>query len=115
MAMKPTNEMVKYLDLAKEAKEDKKEVYEYGSGKRDKLPVIASVLAQAGMKEQANKIQNALEHPLSPKELDIGGRELAQLGFRGPEIGQAMGSALEAIHSGTITNTYDDISRFLQS
>ena len=113
-AMKPTNEMVKYLSLAKEAKENRKEVYEYASGQRDRLPIIAIVLRQAGMEEQADKIEKALEHPLSAKELDIGGRELTQMGLRGPEIGQAMRSALEAIHAGKLNNTYDEIARFLQ-
>ena len=67
------------------------------------------------MKEQADKIEKALEHPLSAKELDIGGRELTQMGLRGPEIGQAMRSALEAIHAGELNNTYDEIARFLQA
>lgn len=114
-AMRPTNEMVKYLSLAKEAKESKKEVYEYAAGERERLPIIANVLKQTGMTGQATKIEKALEHPLSPKELDIDGRELTRMGLKGPEIGQAMRSALEAVHSGRINNTFDEIIGFLEA
>ena len=111
--MRPTNEMVQYLELAQEAAEDTKEVYEYGGGQRGRLPLIASVLRQAGMTQQADKIEEALQFPLSPKELDINGREMMELGFRGQQIGDAFRKVLAAIHNRQLDNTYNDIVGFI--
>ena len=111
--MRPTNEMVQYLELAQEAAEDTKEVYQYAAGQREKIPLIVSVLRQVGMTQQADKIEEALQLPLSPKELDINGREMMELGLRGQQIGDAVRKILAAIHNRQLDNTYDDIVGFI--
>ena len=111
--MRPTNEMVQYLELAQEAAEDTKEVYEYAAGQREKIPLIVSVLRQVGMTQQADKIEEALQLPLSPKELDINGREMMELGLRGQQIGDAVREILAAIHNRQLDNTYNDIVGFI--
>ena len=111
--MRPTNEMVQYLELAREAAEDTKEVYQYAEGQQKRLPLIANVLRQVGMTQQADKIEEALQFPLSPKELDISGGEMMELGFEGQQIGDAFKKILAAIHNRQLDNTYDDIVGFI--
>ena len=62
---------------------------------------------------KADKIEEALPFPLSPKELDINGREMMELGFRGQQIGNAFRKVLAAIHNRQLDNTYNDIVGFV--
>ena len=110
----PTKEMVQYLNVAQEAAEGKKEVYEYASGQRAMLPLIANILRQVGMTKQSQKIEQALEHPLSANELDVTGHDLMKLGVRGQEIGNSLRNIIAAVHSGELDNNYNDIIRFVQ-
>ncbi len=112
-ALRPTNEMLRHLELAKAALSGEKEVWEFGGKAKDKLPLVASVLKSFD-KKAAAKIEDALSLPLSPQELVIGGRELMSLGLKGPQIGQAQQDILRAIHSGEIKNEPKDIEDFLQ-
>lgn len=113
-SMRPTNDMIKHLDIAIAASRDAGEVYEYAVDQKEKMPLIANVLGQLGYHQQAEKIMGAIELPLKGSELEIGGRELMQMGFKGREIGQAQRDVLSAIHRGEIGNTYDEIVGFLQ-
>jgi len=111
--MRPANEPVQYLKLAQQAADDIKPVYEYAGGQRHRLPLIANVLRQIGMSEQAAKIEEALQLPLSPSELAISAADIMQLGFRGKQIGDAFTKTLDAIHKRRLDNTYDDIVGFI--
>ena len=110
----PTKEMVQYLNVAQEAAEGKKEVYEYASGQRAMLPLIANILRQVGMTKQSQEIEQALEYPLSANELDVTGHDLMKLGVRGQEIGNSLRNIIAAVHSGELDNNYNDIIRFVQ-
>jgi len=111
--MRPTNEMVQHLEIAQEAAENTKEAYEYAAGQRERMPLIIDVLRQTEMGEQADKIEDALQLPLSPAELDINGGEMMKLGLRGQQIGDAFRKVLAAIHDQKLDNTYDDIVGFI--
>jgi len=111
--MHPAKEIVQYLELAHQAAESRKEVYEYAAGQRERLPLIANVLRQLKMTQQADKLEKALELPLSPVELDIGGNDIMKLGLQGPEIGNAFKRILAAVHNGQIDNSYNDIIGFI--
>ena len=111
--MRPAKEVVQYLKLTQQAADNTKPVYEYAGGHRDKLPLVANVLRQIGMSEQADKIEEALQLPLSPSELAVSGADMMQLGLRGKQIGDALMRTLDAIHNRQLDNTYDDIVGFI--
>jgi len=54
--MRPTNDMIKHLDIAIAASRDAGEVHEYAVDQREKMPLIANVLGQLGYHQQAEKI-----------------------------------------------------------
>ena len=112
--LKPSNDMMKHLELAKAALRGEQDVWEYGGKDKDKLPLVAQVLKSFD-KESAAKVEKALTLPMSPKELVIGGKELMSLGLEGPQIGQAQQEIMRAIHSGEIQNEPEDIEAFLRS
>ena len=108
-----SREMSLYLQLAREAITGKPAV-EFASKHRDKLPLIIQVLDKAGYSEIVAKLTKSLEYPLNPKELDITGQDLMQMGFRGIDIGDALNNVMLAVHNGEIQNNYDEITRYLQ-
>ena len=112
-ALRPTNDMKRYLQLAQKALKDDRGVFEYAGRDSDKLPLIAQVLKTFD-KEVADKIEKALKLPMTPKELAIGGRELMSLGLKGNQIGLAQKEILRAIHNDEIDNNIEDIEDFLQ-
>jgi tRNA nucleotidyltransferase/poly(A) polymerase len=112
-ALKPSNEMVKHLELAKAALAGEKGVWEFGGKDKDKLPLVAQVLKSFD-KEAAAKIEKAMTLPMTPKELAVGGGDLMSLGLKGPQIGQAQQEIMRAIHSGEIQNEPEDIEDFLR-
>ena len=109
-----SREMSLYLQLAREAITGKPAV-EFASKHRDKLPLIIQVLDKAGYSEIVAKLTKSLEYPLNPKELDITGQDLMQMGFRGIDIGDALNNVMLAVHKDEIQNNYDEITRYLQS
>jgi len=113
-SMRPTNAMIKYLDISIAASRDAGEVYEYAVDQKEKMPLIANVLRQLGYYQQAEKIMSAIDLPLKGSELEIGGQELMQMGFKGKEIGRAEKDVLSAIHRGELGNTYDEIVGYLK-
>ena len=68
-ALRPTNEMMSYLQIARSVLSGEKEVWEFGGKAKDKLPLVASVLKSFD-KKAAAKIEDALSLPLSPQELE---------------------------------------------
>lgn len=108
-----SREMSLYLQLAREAITGKPAV-EFASKHRDKLPLIIQVLDKAGYSEIVAKLTKSLEYPLNPKELDITGQDLMQMGFRGIDIGDALNNVMLAVHKDEIQNNYDEITRYLQ-
>ena len=106
-----SREMSLYLQLAREAITGKPAV-EFASKYRDKLPLIIQVLDKAGYSEIV--LTKSLEYPLNPKELDITGQDLMQMGFRGIDIGDALNNVMLAVHNDEIQNNYDEITRYLQ-
>ena len=110
--LKPTNDMMEYLNIAKTALQGEKEVWEYAGRNKDKLPLVAQVLKHFD-REAASEVIAALELPLVPSELAIGGRDLMALGLKGPQIGQAQQEIMRAIHGGEIQNEPEDIKTFL--
>ena len=106
--------MVTHLELAKLAVANEQEVWEFGGKHKDKLPLVAMVL-KAFDKDASARIEKALSLPMTAKEMALGGRELMQLGLKGPQIGVAQKEIMAAIHAGTIENTPEDIEHFLQS
>jgi len=113
-AMKPTNEIIKHIELARQAASGQ-EVHVYGSRNRDQLPLVSTVLNQIGYTKASEKIEKALSLPLVPKELAVGGREFMQLGLRGPEIGLAQKQLIQAIHSDIVDNEAEQLLNFLRS
>jgi hypothetical protein len=111
-ALMPSNEMKTYLQLAKTALEDKRQPWEYVKTNRDKLPLIIDVL-KAVDKKIADKLEQALELPLTPKELAIDAGYLMNAGIEGPAIGQAQRKILQAIHNGKLENDAEKIKAFV--
>lgn len=111
--MRPTREMVQYLNIAKQAALGDKKVYEYASGQRDKLSLIANVLDSVGLSRQSQEINNSLNLPISVRELDINGKQMMDLGLKGQQIGSAFKKVLSAIYDGYIQNDYEEIRKFL--
>jgi hypothetical protein len=74
------------------------------------------VLQQVGYPEKSEKIQRILDAnlPLSSKELAIGGREIVQLGLKGPIIGQMQAKLLQAVHAGEVENEGDALLNYLR-
>ena len=112
--LRPTNEMVQYLELAQTAAKSDMPVHEYVGNQKTKLPLIADILEQLGYKEKAEEIKNALELPLSPKELDITGHDLMKMGYKGQDIGKILNNLLKAVHSKEIRNNYDELMGYIQ-
>jgi tRNA nucleotidyltransferase/poly(A) polymerase len=110
--LKPTNDMMEYLNIAKAALHGEQEVWEYAGRNKDKLPLVAQVLKHFD-REAASEVSAALELPLTSNELAIGGRDLMAMGLKGPQIGQAQREIMQAIHSGEIQNEPEDIKTFL--
>jgi tRNA nucleotidyltransferase/poly(A) polymerase len=108
-----SREMSLYLQLARDAITGKPAV-EFASKHRDKLSLIIQVLDKAGYSEIVTKLTKSLEYPLNPKELDITGQDLMQMGFRGIDIGDALNNVMLAVHKDEIQNNYDEITRYLQ-
>jgi len=114
-ALKPTKEMLSHLKIAQAAVAKETPVFEFiapEKGDRDKLPLIIGVLKSID-RESANMLQDAQELPLSGKELAVGGGDLARMGLRGPEIGNAQRNILAAIHAGEIPNEAEEIESFI--
>ena len=113
--MRPSGLMVKHIELARASITDQ-EVYEYGSKYREVLPLLVEVLQQVGYPEKSEKIQRILDAnlPLSSKELAIGGREIVQLGLKGPIIGQMQAKLLQAVHAGEVENEGDALLNYLR-
>jgi len=65
-AMKPTNEIIKHIELAKQAASGQ-EVYIYGADSRVQLPLVSMVLNQIGYTEASEKIEKALTNNKSNK------------------------------------------------
>jgi hypothetical protein len=113
-ALKPTNDMLKHLELAKAAVSGEEDVWKFGGKDKDKLPLVSQVL-KSFAPEAAAKIEKALTLPMNPKELVIGGKDLMSLGLKGPQIGLAQQEILRAIHAGEIQNEPEDIEQFLRT
>jgi len=112
-ALKPSNEMMQYLNMAKIAVQNEQQPYEYIKD-RSKLPLLIKVLSGFSS-DAADSLKRATDLPLAPKELAIGGRELVGMGLKGPDIGKAQKAILGAIYSGEIQNEPEEIEEFLRS
>ena len=112
--LRPTNEMVQYLKLAQTAAKSDTPVYEYVGNQKNKLPLIAEILDQLNYKEKAEEIRNALELPLTAKELDITGHDLMRLGYKGQDIGKILNVLLKAIQNKEIRNNYNELTGYIQ-
>jgi len=112
--MKPPALMARHIELAK-ASISGQEIYVYASKDRDKLPLLAEVLRQAGYRDESSKIQNILDNnlPVSPKELAVGGREMVSLGLKGPAIGQMQNELIQAVHAGKVENESSDLMNYI--
>jgi tRNA nucleotidyltransferase/poly(A) polymerase len=113
-ALKPSNDMLKHLQLAQSALKGEQDVWQFGGKDKAKLPLVAEVLKSFDP-EAAARIDKALTLPMTPKELVIGGKDLMSLGLKGPQIGQAQQEIMRAIHRGEIQNEPEDIEEFLRS
>lgn len=110
-AIRPTNEMLEYLESAKKALWGKSDLWSWL--KRDQIPLLIKVFDAIDIPNVANRLRWALEKPLTPKELAINGHDIMKMGFRGKEIGAAQKILLSAIHKGRIENTKKDIEWLL--
>ena len=118
MKIKPSASIVEHIKMIKRAVQGE-HVLNYAGRKaeqRNSLPLLGEVLEQVGYRDIAENIKKVLDNnlPLVAKELDIGGRELVELGLKGPQIGEAQTKILQAIHSGEVSNSLDDIMSFLE-
>ena len=112
--LRPTNEMVQYLKLAQTAAKSDMPVHEYVGNQKTKLPLIADIFEQLGYKEKAEEIKNALELPLSAKELDITGHDLIKMGYKDQDIGKILKILLKAVHNREIQNNYNELIGYIQ-
>lgn len=101
--VRPTNEMKRYLEIARGAASDR-QVWEFATDEdRDKIPLVADVLKEYSI-QVTRKLQKALKLPLSPKELQLSGQDFMAKGITGKDIGTAQRNMLAAIHSGKVKN-----------
>lgn len=112
--IKPTNEMTTTLQLARNvlAADD---IWQYVGPNKDKLPLILDILSKTGNSERARWLADIMQKPILPKELDISGNELIQMGLKGAQIGQTMKAILAAIHQDKIDNEHEQILDFLNA
>ena len=111
--LKPTNEMVKYLELTRTAVKSGAPVHEYAGNQRDKLPLIADMVEQLGYENRASEIRDALKLPLNAKELDITGHDIMNMGYHGREIGQILNNLLKAVHNHKVENNYNKLKEYI--
>ena len=109
-----SREMRLYLQLAQDAVSGLPPA-QYASKHRDKLPLIIKVLSLAGYAQEAAAAEEALNYPLTPRELDITGQDIMRMGYRGADIGTALNHLLQAVQGGQVENNYDDLRRFVQT
>jgi tRNA nucleotidyltransferase/poly(A) polymerase len=111
--LKPTNEMIQYLELTQTAAKSDLPVHEFAGDQREKLPLIADMLEQLRYEDKASKIRDALKLPLNAKELEITGHDLMNKGYRGREIGEILNILLKAVHNGKVENSYDNLVAYI--
>lgn len=111
-SMKPTKEMQDYLSMARHARGNTSKIWKWI--RREAVPVLIDVFNATGETEVAERLAKAEHLPLSPKELEVGGKELMKLGFKGKQIGQAMEAAMEAIHAGRLENERSALIEFIE-
>jgi len=111
--LKPTNEMVKYLELTRTAVKSAAPVHEYAGNQRDKLPLIADMVEQLGYENRASEIRDALKLPLNAKELDITGHDIMNMGYHGREVGQILNNLLKAVHNHKVENNYNKLKEYI--
>jgi len=108
-----SREMKTYLQLAKSAVSGAAPT-EYAAKHRDKLPFLIKVLsALGGYTEEVETAQEALKYPLTPEELHITGRDIMQLGYQGPDIGNIQKYLLQAVQNDEVENNYNDLREYI--
>ena len=81
-------------------------LFELGDARGEKLCALWRAQRRAGADEAAAQVSAALARDdcRSLAQLKIGGRELAALGLRGPEIGETLRKLLFAVMDGRLEN-----------
>ena len=81
-------------------------LFELGDARGEKLCALWRAQRRAGAEEAAAQVSAALarDNCRSLAQLKIGGRELAALGLRGPEIGETLRKLLFAVMDGRLEN-----------
>ncbi len=102
MAMRPTNEMLQFLDVAKKLLWCMPDIWKWAEKKH--INVLSQVFAQIGKKQIVERLEKSKLLPMAPKELAISGAEMVGIGLKGKSIGEAQRFLLRKIHDKDIPN-----------
>lgn len=100
--MRPTNIMIEHLQSAKKAAWYSPDMWKWL--KRSELAILIQVFYKLGIPFVAKNLEHAQRMPLVPKELDINGHELMEMGLKGKQIGDVQQHLLCAIFNEEIEN-----------
>jgi len=98
------------------SKTEAENLYKIKNIRRTRLEDVAKVfrnIMDIRFRNLAEKLEKILELPIEPKELDVTGEQLMQLGLSGAQIGAAQYKVLEAVHQGQIQNNHQEILNFI--
>lgn len=105
--LRPTNEMIEHLEVAKKAYSAKPKIWKWA--KRKHLPILIHVFKRLEANHVSNRLEKSNKLPMTSKELDISGHELMSLGLKGKEIGNAQHFLLDSIFSNKISNKKEEL------
>lgn len=110
--MNPTNEMIEHLNAAKDALSGRENIWEWA--KKHQLAILEEVFYNH-FPDIAKRFSYAKEKPMTPKELDINGLILMELGFKGKEIGKAQKFLLKEVFHERIPNSKEALIKYLNN
>jgi len=121
--MRPTIEMEKFLDTARNLLQN--EFWNsvvFKEKIRESIPFFKKLFESLNIsnplpqfREATEKIKKAEELPISPKELQISGNDIAAVGFKGKQIGQVLKAIMDQIYAGNVRNDKNELIIFIQS
>jgi len=111
--LKPTNNMMQHLNSARCALAEKPDIWSWA--KKEHLIPLFHVFSDLEEEEIMDRLIRADSKPMEPKELDITGQELMELGFKGKMIGEAQRHLLRMIHNRPWPNVKQSLIKELKT
>lgn len=110
---RPTNDMMSHLQVAKHAMDNKPFIWKWA--KKSQLPVLIKLFSQIGLVDVVSRLSHAWKMPMSPKELELSGKDLMELGLKGKDIGEAQQSLMNVVFSGLVSNKKEKLETWIRT